>query len=169
MCMIQNRLSDFHCVYTFIQIVHTEFIKVVCTCCCSAFKSFNKVSQEQTAVAVTVALISEKNKSRTKEKKSRYETVAWKRNKLWILWNFACRTAIKRPLKWLYECFLKTLKKNFFFLFFLSRFSFMDTDNSQDSRGREGTILFQPTRPTSHINDLYPILMMRDYPGTITL
>ena len=111
MCMIQNRLSDFHCVYTFIQIVHTEFIKVVCTCCCSAFKSFNRMSQEQTAAAVTVALISEKNKSRKKKRKvgmkSRYETVAWKRKKLWILWNSACRTAIRRLRKWLYENFEK--------------------------------------------------------------
>ena len=30
----------------------------------------------------------------------------------------------------------------FFFFFFLSGFSFTDTDNSQDSRGREGTFLY---------------------------
>ena len=32
--------------------------------------------------------------------------------------------------------------------FFLSGFSFTDTDNSQDSRGREGTILFHSTTST---------------------
>ena len=35
-----------------------------------------------------------------------------------------------------------------FFFFFLSGFSFTDTDNSQDSRGREGTILFHSTTST---------------------
>ena len=35
-----------------------------------------------------------------------------------------------------------------FFVFFLSGFSFTDTDNSQDSRGREGTILFHSTTST---------------------
>ena len=33
--------------------------------------------------------------------------------------------------------------------FFLSGFSFTDTDNSQDSRGREGTILFHSTTSTN--------------------
>ena len=32
-----------------------------------------------------------------------------------------------------------------YWFFFLSGFSFTDTDNSQDSRGREGTILFHST------------------------
>ena len=36
----------------------------------------------------------------------------------------------------------------FFLFFFLSGFSFTDTDNSQDSRGREGTILFHSTTST---------------------
>ena len=30
-CMTHNRFSNFHCAYTIIQVVHTEFIKVVCT------------------------------------------------------------------------------------------------------------------------------------------
>ena len=34
------------------------------------------------------------------------------------------------------------------FFFFLSEFSFTDTDSSQDSRGREGTILFHSTTST---------------------
>ena len=29
--MTHNRFSDFHCVYTIIQVVHTEFVKVVLT------------------------------------------------------------------------------------------------------------------------------------------
>ena len=40
------------------------------------------------------------------------------------------------------------LKLVFFFFFFLSGFSFTDTDNSQDSRVREGTILFHSTTST---------------------
>ena len=53
----------FICVYTIIQVVHTEFIKVVLTKY-SAFKSSSKMIQEQAAAAVIIALISEKNKSR---------------------------------------------------------------------------------------------------------
>ena len=36
----------------------------------------------------------------------------------------------------------------FFVVFFLLGFSFTDTDNSQDSRGSEGTILFHSTTST---------------------
>ena len=64
-CMTHNRFSNFHCVYTIIQVVHTEFIKVVLTEY-SAFKSSSKMIQEQAAAAVIIALISEKNKSRKK-------------------------------------------------------------------------------------------------------
>ena len=61
--MTHNRFSNFHCVYTIIQVVHTEFIKVVPE---STFKSSSKLIQEQVAAAVIIALISEKNKSRKK-------------------------------------------------------------------------------------------------------
>ena len=61
-CMTHNRLSNFNCVYTIIQVVHTGFIKVVLIKY-SAFKSSSKVIQEQAALAVIIALISEKNKS----------------------------------------------------------------------------------------------------------
>ena len=57
----------FICVYTIIQVVHTEFIKVVLTKY-SAFKSSSKMIQEQAAAAVIIALISEKNKSRDKKR-----------------------------------------------------------------------------------------------------
>ena len=67
-CMTHNRISDFHCTYTNIQVVHTEFIKVVRTYY-SAFKSSSKMIQEQTAAAVIIPLISEKNKSRKSQKK----------------------------------------------------------------------------------------------------
>ena len=66
-CMTHNRFSDFHCVYTILQVVHTEFIKVVLTEY-SAFKSSSKMIQEQAAAAVIIALISEKNKSRDKKR-----------------------------------------------------------------------------------------------------
>ena len=40
------------------------------------------------------------------------------------------------------------LHADYYYYFFLSGFSVMDTDNSQDSRGREGTILFHSTTST---------------------
>ena len=55
--MTYNQFSDSRCVYTFIQFIHTEFIKVVCAEY-SAFTSLSKMSQEH----ATPALISEKNK-----------------------------------------------------------------------------------------------------------
>ena len=66
--MIHNRFSNFHCVYTVIQVVHTEFTKVVLTEY-SAFKSSIKMIPEQAAVSAVIALFSEKNKSRKKGKK----------------------------------------------------------------------------------------------------
>ena len=68
--MTQNRFSNFHCVYTIIQVVHTQFIKVVLTEY-SAFKSSSKMIQKQAAEAVIIALISEKNKSKKKKKKKK--------------------------------------------------------------------------------------------------
>ena len=53
------------CVYTIIQVVHTEFIKVVLTKY-SSFKSSSELIQEQATAAVIIGLISEKNKSRKK-------------------------------------------------------------------------------------------------------
>ena len=58
-CKTNNWFSDFHCVYTFIQVVHTRFIKVVRTECL-ACKNVSKMSQEQDAAAVFIALNSEK-------------------------------------------------------------------------------------------------------------
>ena len=50
---------------------------------------------------------------------------------------------------------LQVVLKDFFF--FLSRFSFTDTDNSQDSRGREGTFLYStlPLPPVHEHSDIY--------------
>ena len=59
--MTHNRFSNFHCAFTIIQVVHTEFMKVARTDY-SAFKSSRKMIQKQAAAAVTIALISEKNK-----------------------------------------------------------------------------------------------------------
>ena len=50
------------------QVVHTEFIKVLRTDY-SAFKSSSKMIQEQAAAAVIVELISQKNKSIKNRKK----------------------------------------------------------------------------------------------------
>ena len=48
--------------------------------------------------------------------------------------------------------------------FFLSGFSFTDTDNSQDSRGREGTIFYStlPLPPPHEHSDIYLQLCMWD-------
>ena len=64
--MTHNRFSNFYCAYTIIQVVHTEFIKVVRSDY-SGFKSSSKLIQEQ--AAVIIALISEKNKSRKNRQK----------------------------------------------------------------------------------------------------
>ena len=66
--MTHNRFSNFYCAYTIIQVVHTEFIKVVRSDY-SGFKSSSKLIQEQAAAAVIIALISEKNKSRKNRQK----------------------------------------------------------------------------------------------------
>ena len=68
--MTHNRFSNFLCVYTIIQVVHTEFIKVVLAGY-SAFKNSSKMIQEQAAAVIIIALFSEKNKSRKKRKKEK--------------------------------------------------------------------------------------------------
>ena len=73
--MTDNRFSDFHCVYTFMQVVHTEFIKVVRTDY-SAIKSINKMSQDKTVAEVIFSTNSRENQKRKNKKESRYETVA---------------------------------------------------------------------------------------------
>ena len=57
---------------------------------------------------------------------------------------------------------LHGLKTKIFF--FLSGFSFTDTDDSQDSRGREGTIFYStlPLRPAHERSDIYLQLCMGD-------
>ena len=74
--MSQNRFSDFQCVYTIIQVVHTEFIKVV-HIEYSAFKSSSKMIQEQAAAAVIITLIPEKSKSRKKRQKGKVCVKPW--------------------------------------------------------------------------------------------
>ena len=55
------------CDYFFLQVVHTEFIKVVRTEY-SAFKILSKTSKKQSAAAI-IALTSEKKKSKKKRQK----------------------------------------------------------------------------------------------------
>ena len=69
-CVTHNRFSDFHYLYIFIQVAYTEFIKVVFAEY-SAFKRSSKMIQEEAALAVIIALISKKNKSREKRQKGR--------------------------------------------------------------------------------------------------
>ena len=60
--------SNFHCAYINIQVVHTEFIEVVHTHD-SASKSSRKMTQKKAAAALTIALTSEKNRSRKNKKR----------------------------------------------------------------------------------------------------
>ena len=75
--MTRNRLSTSHYVYSFIQVVHFDFINVFHTEY-SAFKTLNKISEEQAAATITLALISKEKQVKEKEakKKSLGETLA---------------------------------------------------------------------------------------------
>ena len=75
--MTRNRLSTSHYVYSFIQVVHFDFINVFHTEY-SAFKTLNKISEEQAAATITLALISREKQVKEKEakKKSLGETLA---------------------------------------------------------------------------------------------
>ena len=66
--MTQKRFLDFHCIYTFIQVVHSESIKVVRTDY-TVFKSLSKARQEKTAAVVIIAQTFQKNKPWKKDKK----------------------------------------------------------------------------------------------------
>ena len=55
-CITCNQFSGFYWVYTFIQVVQTEFIKVFCTEY-SVFKSFSKMSKGKASAAIIIALI----------------------------------------------------------------------------------------------------------------
>ena len=66
--MTHNRVSGFHCIYSIIQVVHTEFIKVVLTDY-SEFKSLSKMIQEQTAAAVITTQFPRKISQEKREKK----------------------------------------------------------------------------------------------------
>ena len=74
--MTHNWFTDFQCLYTFMPVVHTEFIKVVRTEY-SIFTSSSKIIWEQAAVAVTITLISEKNKSMKKRQKRNVCVKPW--------------------------------------------------------------------------------------------
>ena len=74
--MTHNRFSDFDCVYTLIQVVHTQFVKVVRTEY-SVFKSLSKMIQEHAATAVIITLISQKNKPRKKRQKRKAVMRPW--------------------------------------------------------------------------------------------
>ena len=55
-----------------------------------------------------------------------------------------------------------TLDIYFLFFFFLPGFSFIETDDSQDSRGRERTIFYStlPLSPADEHSDIYLQLCM---------
>ena len=75
--MTRNWLSASHYVYSLIQVGHTDFINVLHTEY-SAFKTLNKISEEQAAATITLALISKEKQVKEKEakKKSLGETLA---------------------------------------------------------------------------------------------
>ena len=72
--MTHNRFSDFDCVYTLIQVVHTQFVKVARTEY-SVFMSLSKMIQEH-AVNYYTNFSEKQAKEKETKKKSRYETVA---------------------------------------------------------------------------------------------
>ena len=75
-CITHNWVSVFYCVCTFIQVAHSEFIKVVCTEN-SAFKSLKIMSQERAVSAVIIALIFEKKKSSKKRQQRKVSMTPW--------------------------------------------------------------------------------------------
>ena len=77
------------------------------------------------------------------------------------LWRKFSYQEIRRSCSFLGRYFLFVL---FLVFFFLSGFSFTDTDDSQDSIGREGTIFFSTLPlPTAHEHsDIYLQLCMWD-------
>ena len=77
--MTRNRLSTSHYAYSFIQVVHTDFINVFHTEY-SAFKTLNKISEEQAAATLTLALIS-KEKSKKKRQKRKVWVKPWLKRK----------------------------------------------------------------------------------------
>ena len=115
-CMTHNRLSDFHWAYTFIQVVHTEIIKVVRTEY-SDFKTLSKMSQEQAAETVIITLISEKNNSKKKRQKRKVGIKPWlKRRKILVFYK-TLLTELCLKEEYNYKSYLrmtlKTLKKYF--------------------------------------------------------
>ena len=69
-----NRFSNFHCVYTIIPVVHTEFITDIPTEY-SALKSSSKVIQEQTPATVIIARTSFREKQVKEKEKKKEEFV----------------------------------------------------------------------------------------------
>ena len=73
----------------------------------------------------------------------------------------------KMKEKWVTFCFIKlNAKTSPFFFFFLSGFSFADTDESLDSKGREGTIFYSTLvlSPAHKLWDIYlQLYMWGDY------
>ena len=72
--------SAFKFLWPFIQGVHIKFIKIVLKDY-SAFRCSSKTISEQATPALIIALISEKNKSRKKEKKRRICVKPWLKRK----------------------------------------------------------------------------------------
>ena len=62
------QISDSHCVCTFVQVVHTEFMKVVRTEY-SAFKNLIKMSEKKGAAAIIIGLISKKASQGKRDRK----------------------------------------------------------------------------------------------------
>ena len=93
--MTHNRFSSFHCVYIIIQVVHTEFIKVV-------VKVFSLQEFKQNDSRTSHSSNSYRSnfwEKQVKEKEKVREESVWnlglKEEKLRILWNSACRMQLE--------------------------------------------------------------------------
>ena len=112
-CITQNRFSNFHCVYTIIQVVDTEFIKVVLTEY-SAFKISSKMIQEQVAAAVVTALISKKKKSMKKrEKKTKILSETWLKRRKNLKFYATLFAELRSQDEYNYNILLRITSDNF--------------------------------------------------------
>ena len=102
--MNHNRFSNFHSIYTIIQVVFTDYL---------AFKSSSKMIQEEAVASIIIVLISEKTNSRKKRKER--EEPLWnlglKQKKLNTLWIPACRMRLEDEYN--YNILLRMTSQNF--------------------------------------------------------
>ena len=112
-----NRFSNFHCAYTNVQVVHTEFIKVFRTDH-SAFKSLSKMIQEQGAAAVITVLHyfprkTSKKKNNKKQKKKRVCVKPWLKRRKNLEFYETLLAELRLKDEYNYNIILRMTSENF--------------------------------------------------------